>query len=131
MADLSFCPLYTSSPLQMKLIDIKLSTIMNLPKEMSLKRRKVSLKNLSKMQDLYVKKNNFYAVENTVDGKFFVTARGWEDLSRLLQSYEKLGIGISEELVEEFLDVYKRQEYPNPGWGYGRLDLYRTFEIIN
>lgn len=36
----------------MKLIDIKLSTIMNLPKEMSLKRRKVSLKNLSKMQDL-------------------------------------------------------------------------------
>ena len=52
---------------------------------------------------LSVKKNNFYAVENTVDGKFFVTARGWEDLSRLLQSYEKLGIGISEELVEEFL----------------------------
>jgi len=42
---------------------------------------------------LSVKKNNFYAVENTVDGKFFVTARGWEDLSRLLQSYEKLGIG--------------------------------------
>ena len=42
-------------------------------------------------------------MENTVDGKFFVTARGWEDLSRLLQSYEKLGIGISEELVEEFL----------------------------
>ena len=52
---------------------------------------------------LSVKKNNFYAVENTVDGKFFVTARGWEDLSRLLQSYEKLGIGISKELVEEFL----------------------------
>ena len=52
---------------------------------------------------LSVKKNNFYAVENTVDGKFFVTARGWEDLSRLLQSYEKLGIGISEELMEEFL----------------------------
>ena len=46
---------------------------------------------------------DFYAVENAVDGKFFVTARGWEDLSRLLQSYEKLGIGISEELVEEFL----------------------------
>ena len=41
--------------------------------------------------------------ENTVDGTFFVTARGWEELSRLLQSYEKLGIGISEELVEEFL----------------------------
>ena len=25
----------------------------------------------------------------------------------------------------------KEMEYPNPGWGYGRLDLYRTFEIMN
>ena len=25
----------------------------------------------------------------------------------------------------------EQMEYPNPGWGYGRLDLYRTFEIIN
>ena len=52
---------------------------------------------------LSMKKDRFYAVENTVDGKFFVTARGWEDLSRLLQSYEKLGIEINEELVGEFL----------------------------
>ena len=52
---------------------------------------------------LSTKKERFYAVENTVDGKFFVTARGWEDLSRLLQSYEKLGIEINEELVGEFL----------------------------
>ena len=33
---------------------------------------------------LTLKKENFYIVENTVDGKFFVTARGWEDLSELL-----------------------------------------------
>ena len=52
---------------------------------------------------LELRRKNFYRVENTVDGKIFATARGWEDLSRLLQSYEKLGIGISEELVEEFL----------------------------
>ena len=52
---------------------------------------------------LSMKKERFYSVENTVDGKFFVTARGWEDLSRLLQSYEKLGIEISAELVGEFL----------------------------
>ena len=32
---------------------------------------------------LTLKKENFYIVENTVDGKFFVTARGWEDLSWL------------------------------------------------
>ena len=52
---------------------------------------------------LSMKKERFYSVEHTVDGKFFVTARGWEDLSRLLQSYEKLGIEISAELVGEFL----------------------------
>ena len=31
---------------------------------------------------LNIKKDRFYLVENTVDGKFFVTARGWEDLSK-------------------------------------------------
>lgn len=25
----------------------------------------------------------------------------------------------------------KTMEYPNPLWGYGRLDLYHMFEIIN
>lgn len=24
-----------------------------------------------------------------------------------------------------------QMEYPNPGWGYGRLDLHHTFEVIN
>ena len=27
---------------------------------------------------LGMKKDHFYSVENTVDGKFFVTARGWD-----------------------------------------------------
>ena len=39
---------------------------------------------------LEMKKQNFYLVENSADGKFFVTARGWEYLSRLLDSYVKL-----------------------------------------
>ena len=25
----------------------------------------------------------------------------------------------------------EQMEYPNPGWGYGRLDLYHTFEVIS
>lgn len=52
---------------------------------------------------LELRRKNFYRMENTVDGRIFATARGWEDLSRLLQSYEKLGIEISAELVGEFL----------------------------
>ena len=52
---------------------------------------------------LNIKKEDFYRVENTVDGKFFVTARGWEDLSTLLKSYEHLGIPVSDHLVIQFL----------------------------
>ena len=52
---------------------------------------------------LNIRKEDFYRVENTVDGKFFVTARGWEDLSELLKSYERLDIPVSNQLVIQFL----------------------------
>ena len=32
---------------------------------------------------LELRRKNFYRMENTVDGRIFATARGWEDLSRL------------------------------------------------
>lgn len=48
---------------------------------------------------LGMKKDHFYSVENTVDGKFFVTARGWEDLSEILKAYEELGVEITENLI--------------------------------
>ena len=31
---------------------------------------------------LEIKKSDFYSIESTVDGKQFVTARGWDDLSQ-------------------------------------------------
>ena len=40
---------------------------------------------------LDLRRENFCRIENTVDGKRFATARGWEDLSRLIQVYETLG----------------------------------------
>ena len=52
---------------------------------------------------LGMKKDHFYSVENTVDGKFFVTARGWEDLSEILKAYEELGVEITENLIGEYL----------------------------
>ena len=52
---------------------------------------------------LGMKKEHFYSVENTVDGKFFVTARGWEDLSEILKAYEEIGVEITENLVHEYL----------------------------
>ena len=36
---------------------------------------------------LDIKKQDFYVIENTVDGKSYVTARGWEDLSEPLYRF--------------------------------------------
>ena len=40
---------------------------------------------------LEARKENFYRIESTVSGKQFATPRGWEDLARLMEVYEKLG----------------------------------------
>lgn len=45
----------------------------------------------------------FYHVENTEGEKFFVTARGWEDLSVLLCSYEEMGIENTDEVIGEYI----------------------------
>lgn len=71
---------------------------------------------------LEIKKNNFYAMETTVDGKRFVTARGWEDLSNILQVYEKLDIQADESLVQQYLQHPKiAKDFSN------YLDLYEKY----
>lgn len=52
---------------------------------------------------LEIRPKNFYRVEADVDGLQFVTARGWEDLSELLKSYEALEIPVTTDIVYEFL----------------------------
>lgn len=52
---------------------------------------------------LELKPNHFYRVETDVDGMHFVTARGWEDLSNLMDAYKELSIPVTEEVVGEFL----------------------------
>ena len=52
---------------------------------------------------LELRPGNFYRTENDVDGLSFVTARGWEDLSYLISSYEKLGITVDEYVIGQYL----------------------------
>lgn len=52
---------------------------------------------------LELRKENFYRVENTVDGKVFATARGWEDLSRLIQVYETLGKKVDRDVIYQYI----------------------------
>ena len=52
---------------------------------------------------LDIHKDNFYRMETTVDGKRFVTARGWQDLSEMIFAYEKLNLVMDQEVVIQYL----------------------------
>ena len=52
---------------------------------------------------LSIKSNNFYKIETTVDGKSFVTARGWSDLSDIMKLYEMNNLKIDIKLISQYL----------------------------
>ena len=52
---------------------------------------------------LELKKEYFYKIETIVNGRSYVTARGWEDLSEILTLYEEEGMKVDETLVEQYL----------------------------
>lgn len=56
---------------------------------------------------LDIKKTDFYKIESSVDGKTFVTARGWSDLSDMIRLYEQHNIPVKEELVIQYLQNRK------------------------
>ena len=59
------------------------------------------------MTFLDIKKTYFYSVETTIDGKSFVTPRGWEDLSKMLHLFEQHGLKVDEDLVIQYLQNRK------------------------
>ncbi len=59
------------------------------------------------MTYLDIKKNDFYKIETTVDGKSFVTARGWSDLSDMLHLYEQHQLPVDEKLIVQYLQNKK------------------------
>ena len=48
---------------------------------------------------LEIRKSDFYKIESNVDGKRFVTARGWVDLSDMIKLFEKNSFPVDETLV--------------------------------
>ncbi|MCR4604421.1 MAG: AAA family ATPase [Eubacterium sp.] len=46
---------------------------------------------------------NFYRMETDTDGRHFVTARGWEDLSNLISVYRDEKIPVTEAVIYEYL----------------------------
>lgn len=52
---------------------------------------------------LSAKHGDFYKVENTAEGRRFVTARGWDDLSEMMKLYEANGFPVNEKLIGQYL----------------------------
>lgn len=52
---------------------------------------------------LELKKEHFYRIEASMKGKTYVTARGWEDLSEILQLYEEERMPVTEELICQYI----------------------------
>jgi len=56
---------------------------------------------------LEIRKTDFYQIASTIDGKRFVTARGWDDLSQMLKLYELHQLPVDENLVGQYLQDEK------------------------
>ena len=74
---------------------------------------------------LDIKKDHFYAMETTVDGLQFATARGWEDLSEIILAYEKLGLQVDREVVGQYIQLPRiAKDFAN------YLELYYKYQRI-
>ncbi|MCC8067056.1 MAG: AAA family ATPase [Clostridiales bacterium] len=67
---------------------------------------------------------SFYKMETTVDGRKFATPRGWEDLSTMLQVYEKLGKKMDRDVVVQYIQHETiAKDFAN------YLELYQKYQI--
>lgn len=82
---------------------------------------------------LEIKKSHFYRIETTVDGKRFVTARGWDDLSSMIKLYEKHGLPVDGLLIGQYLQNEKiAKEFSNYYELYNKYRAdYRIDEILS
>ena len=72
---------------------------------------------------LNTRKQNFYQMETTVDGMHFATPRGWEDLSNMIQVYEKLKKPVDREVVAQYIQFPKiARDFAN------YLELYYKYQ---
>ena len=67
-------------------------------------------------------RDRFYRIRQEDGKKQFVTARGWEDLSAVLKSYEKMGFSVEKMLVEQYL-----QEEKTAAEFFSYYQIYRKY----
>lgn len=75
------------------------------------------------MAYLEIRRDYFYRMETTVDGRVFATARGWEDLSEFLKACEILGKRADREVVHQYIQHWKiAKDFAN------YLELYEKYK---
>lgn len=81
---------------------------------------------------LNARKQNFYQMETTVDGRNFATPRGWEDLSDFIRVYEKLGKTADREVAAQYIQFPKiAKDFANYLELYGKYQTdYQLEEIF-
>ncbi len=81
---------------------------------------------------LNARKQNFYQMETTVDGRNFATPRGWEDLSEFIRAYEKMGKPVDREVVAQYIQFPKiAKDFANYLELYGKYQTdYQLEEIF-
>ncbi len=72
---------------------------------------------------LEIRREDFYHMDFGAEGREFVTARGWEDLSALLTAYERNQFSVSVQVIQEYLQC---REIAVRFANY--LELYRKYE---
>jgi len=82
---------------------------------------------------LEIKKDYFYSIKTDIEDKYFVTARGWEDLSKLINAYEKLNIEINESVIYQYIcDTDIASEFAEYYMLYIKYkDTYRIADILD
>lgn len=72
---------------------------------------------------LEARPEHFYRIETTADGKLFATPRGWEDLARFLEIYEKIGKTVDRDVVYQYI------EHPRIAKDFANyLELYYKYQ---
>ncbi len=70
-------------------------------------------------------KDYFYKIETTVNGKNYVTARGWEDLSTMLLLYEEKNLPATDALIGQYIT---QSEIVSEFYAY--YELYNTYKQV-
>ena len=72
---------------------------------------------------LNTRKQHFYQMETTIDGRNFATPRGWEDLSDFIKVYRQLGKTVDREVVGQYIQFPKiAKDFAN------YLELYDKYQ---